>query len=43
MISDVKKNCGWTIRKCSRKNFVFLFGALINLTVRVDAYFHQSG
>ena len=25
---------------CSRKNFVFLFGALINLTVRVDAYFH---
>ena len=27
----------WT---CSRKNFVFLFGAFINLTVRVDAYFH---
>ena len=27
-------------RICSRKNFVFLFGALINLTVRVDAYFH---
>ena len=26
--------------ECSRKNFVFLFGALINLTVRVDAYFH---
>ncbi len=25
---------------CSRKNLVFLFGALINLTVRVDAYFH---
>ena len=25
---------------CSRKNFVFLFGALINLTVRIDAYFH---
>ena len=25
---------------CSRKNFVFLFGALINLTVRVDTYFH---
>ena len=25
---------------CSRKNWVFLFGALINLTVRVDAYFH---
>ena len=25
---------------CSRKNFVFLFGALINLTVRVDAYLH---
>ena len=25
---------------CSRKNFVFLFGPLINLTVRVDAYFH---
>ena len=25
---------------CSRKNFVFLFGALINLTVRVDVYFH---
>ena len=25
---------------CSRKNFVFLFGALINLIVRVDAYFH---
>ena len=24
----------------SRKNFVFLFGALINLTVKVDAYFH---
>ena len=24
---------------CSRKNFVFLFGVLINLTVRVDAYF----
>ena len=26
---------------CSRKNFIFLFGALINLTVRVDTYFHQ--
>ena len=25
---------------CSRKNFKFLFGALINLTVRVDTYFH---
>ena len=25
--------------KCSRKNFIFLFGALINLTVRVDTYF----
>ena len=25
---------------CSRKNFVFLFGVLINLTVRVDTYFH---
>ena len=25
---------------CSRKNFVFLFGALINLTVRVDTYFY---
>ena len=25
---------------CSRKNFVFLFGALINLTVMIDAYFH---
>ena len=24
---------------CGRKNLVFLFGALINLTVRVDAYF----
>ena len=24
----------------SRKNFVFLFGELINLTVRVDTYFH---
>ena len=29
--------------KCSRKNFVFLFGTLINLTVRVNAYFPQSG
>ena len=27
--------------KCSRKNFVFLFGTWINLTVRVVAYFHQ--
>ena len=27
-------------RPCSRKNLVFLFGALINLTVRVVAYFH---
>ena len=25
---------------CSRENLVFLFGALINLTVRVDVYFH---
>ena len=25
---------------CSRKNLVFLFGALIDLTVRVNAYFH---
>ena len=25
---------------CSRKNFVFLFRMLINLTIRVDAYFH---
>ena len=25
---------------CSRKNLVFLFGVLINLTVRVDTYFH---
>ena len=25
---------------CSRSNLVFWFGALINLTVRVDAYFH---
>ena len=25
---------------CNRKNFVFLFGSLINLTVRADAYFH---
>ena len=29
-----------TEKQCSRKNFVFLFGALINLTVRVDTYFH---
>ena len=29
-----------TLHICSRKNFVFLFGALINLAVRVDAYFH---
>ena len=28
----------WSVS--SRKNFVFLFGALINLTVRIDAYFH---
>ena len=28
------------LKKFSRKNFVFLFDALINLTVRVDAYFH---
>ena len=27
-------------KTCSRKNLVFLFGALINLTVRIDAYFH---
>ena len=27
-------------KTCSRKNLVFLFGALINLTIRVDAYFH---
>ena len=26
-------------RPCSKRNFVFLFCALINLTVRVDAYF----
>ena len=25
---------------CCGKNFVFLFGALINLAVRVDTYFH---
>ena len=25
---------------CCRKNLAFLIGALINLTVRVDAYFH---
>ena len=29
-----------SLNLCSRKNFVFLFGALINLTVRVDTYFH---
>ena len=29
------------LNSCSRKNFVFLFDALINLTVRVDAYFHR--
>ena len=28
------------IKPCSRKNFTFFFGALINLTVKVDAYFH---
>ena len=28
------------LRQCSRKNLVFLCGELINLTVRVDAYFH---
>ena len=28
------------VSRCSRKNLVFLFGALINLTVRVNAYFH---
>ena len=28
------------LRDCSRKNFVFLFGALINLTVKVNACFH---
>ena len=26
-------------KKCSRKNFVILFGTIINLTVKVDAYF----
>ena len=31
----------WRRWRCNRKNFVFLFGALINLTVRVDAYFHS--
>ena len=27
-------------KNCSRKNLIFLFGTLINLTVRVDTYFH---
>ena len=43
-IYEVLLSCWINIMKyiyvCSRKNFVFLFGTLINSTVRVDEFFH---
>ena len=40
VLSDFNTQVRISVAESSRKNFVFLFGALINLTVRVDTYFH---